>query len=127
MREAGASKTLLVMAGGVLGPCVPGLAVADRPKAQGLTIHWLGTRRPDGEASWCLASGYPPISLHRHPGARGNGIKRLLAAPTVSSNPCRTARCSSTIQPDAVVLGMGLRLARVAWLPGCPAFRLLHE
>ena len=37
------SKTLLVMAGGTGGHVFPGLAVADRLKAQGWTIHWLGT------------------------------------------------------------------------------------
>ena len=35
--------TLLVMAGGTGGHIFPGLAVADKLKAQGWKIHWLGT------------------------------------------------------------------------------------
>lgn len=73
------SKTLLVMAGGTGGHVFPGLAVADRLKAQGWTIHWLGTA-DRMEAELVPAHGYP-ISFIDIQGVRGNGIKRLLAAP----------------------------------------------
>ena len=73
------SKTLLVMAGGTGGHVFPGLAVADRLKAQGWTIHWLGTA-DRMEAELVPAHGYP-ISFIDIQGVRGNGIKRLLVAP----------------------------------------------
>ena len=68
------SKTLLVMAGGTGGHVFPGLAVADRLKAQGWTVHWLGTA-DRMEAELVPAHGYP-ISFIDIQGVRGNGIKR---------------------------------------------------
>lgn len=116
------SKTLLVMAGGTGGHVFPGLAVADRLKAQGWTIHWLGTA-DRMEAELVPAHGYP-ISFIDIQGVRGNGIKRLLAAPyRVIKSVLQARQVLKTIQPD-VVLGMGASPpARVAWPPGCPAFR----
>ncbi len=121
------SKTLLVMAGGTGGHVFPGLAVADRLKAQGWTIHWLGTA-DRMEAELVPAHGYP-ISFIDIQGVRGNGIKRLLAAPyLVIKSVLQARQVLKTIQPD-VVLGMGGFASGpggvAAWLAGIPL--LLHE
>jgi UDP-N-acetylglucosamine--N-acetylmuramyl-(pentapeptide) pyrophosphoryl-undecaprenol N-acetylglucosamine transferase len=121
------SKTLLVMAGGTGGHVFPGLAVADRLKAQGWTIHWLGTA-DRMEAELVPAHGYP-ISFIDIQGVRGNGIKRLLAAPyRIVKSVLQARRVLRTIRPD-VVLGMGGFASGpggvAAWLSGIPL--LLHE
>ena len=121
------SKTLLVMAGGTGGHVFPGLAVADRLKAQGWTIHWLGTA-DRMEAELVPAHGYP-ISFIDIQGVRGNGNKRLLAAPyRIVKSVLQARQVLKTIQPD-VVLGMGGFASGpggvAAWLPGLPL--LLHE
>nr|WP_301291206.1 undecaprenyldiphospho-muramoylpentapeptide beta-N-acetylglucosaminyltransferase [Aeromonas caviae] len=117
----------MVMAGGTGGHVFPGLAVADRLKAQGWTIHWLGTA-DRMEAELVPAHGYP-ISFIDIQGVRGNGIKRLLAAPyRVIKSVLQARQVLKTIQPD-VVLGMGGFASGpggvAAWLSGIPL--LLHE
>ncbi|WP_346351088.1 undecaprenyldiphospho-muramoylpentapeptide beta-N-acetylglucosaminyltransferase [Oceanimonas sp. AH20CE76] len=99
------NKTLLVMAGGTGGHVFPGLAVADLLHSEGWTIHWLGTA-DRMEARLVPEHGYPlhTISIS---GVRGNGIRRLLAAPFKIANAVRQARrILKATQPD-VVLGMG--------------------
>lgn len=121
------SKTLLVMAGGTGGHVFPGLAVADRLKAQGWTIHWLGTA-DRMEAELVPAHGYP-ISFIDIQGVRGNGIKRLLVAPyRIVKSILQARQVLKEIKPD-VVLGMGGFASGpggvAAWLSGIPL--LLHE
>lgn len=121
------SKTLLVMAGGTGGHVFPGLAVADRLKAQGWTIHWLGTA-DRMEAELVPAHGYS-ISFIDIQGVRGNGIKRLLVAPyRIVKSVLQARRVLKSIRPD-VVLGMGGFASGpggvAAWLSGIPL--LLHE
>ncbi|MGY3888828.1 undecaprenyldiphospho-muramoylpentapeptide beta-N-acetylglucosaminyltransferase [Aeromonas mytilicola] len=121
------SKTLLVMAGGTGGHVFPGLAVADRLKAQGWTIHWLGTA-DRMEAELVPAHGYP-ISFIDIQGVRGNGLKRLLVAPyRIVKSVLQARRVLKSIRPD-VVLGMGGFASGpggvAAWLSGIPL--LLHE
>jgi UDP-N-acetylglucosamine--N-acetylmuramyl-(pentapeptide) pyrophosphoryl-undecaprenol N-acetylglucosamine transferase len=121
------SKTLLVMAGGTGGHVFPGLAVADRLKAQGWTIHWLGTA-DRMEAELVPAHGYP-ISFIDIQGVRGNGLKRLLVAPyRIVKSVLQARRVLKNIRPD-VVLGMGGFASGpggvAAWLSGIPL--LLHE
>ncbi|MGY4026641.1 undecaprenyldiphospho-muramoylpentapeptide beta-N-acetylglucosaminyltransferase [Aeromonas rivuli] len=121
------SKTLLVMAGGTGGHVFPGLAVADRLKAQGWTIHWLGTA-DRMEAELVPAHGYP-ISFIDIQGVRGNGIKRLLVAPyRIVKSILQARQVLREIKPD-VVLGMGGFASGpggvAAWLSGIPL--LLHE
>jgi len=105
----------------------PGLAVADRLKAQGWTIHWLGTA-DRMEAELVPAHGYP-ISFIDIQGVRGNGIKRLLVAPyRIVKSVLQARRVLKNIRPD-VVLGMGGFASGpggvAAWLSGIPL--LLHE
>nr|WP_276208958.1 undecaprenyldiphospho-muramoylpentapeptide beta-N-acetylglucosaminyltransferase [Aeromonas rivipollensis] len=117
----------MVMAGGTGGHVFPGLAVADRLKAQGWTIHWLGTA-DRMEAELVPAHGYP-ISFIDIQGVRGNGIKRLLVAPyRIVKSVLQARRVLKNIRPD-VVLGMGGFASGpggvAAWLSGIPL--LLHE
>ncbi|AEY00631.1 undecaprenyldiphospho-muramoylpentapeptide beta-N- acetylglucosaminyltransferase [Oceanimonas sp. GK1] len=121
------NKTLLVMAGGTGGHVFPGLAVADLLRQEGWTIHWLGTAERM-EARLVPSHGYPlhTISIA---GVRGNGLKRLLAAPFKVANAVRQARhILKQTQPD-VVLGMGGFAAGpggvAAKLAGIPL--VLHE
>lgn len=99
------NKTLLVMAGGTGGHVFPGLAVADLLHSEGWTIHWLGTA-DRMEARLVPEHGYPlhTISIS---GVRGNGIRRLLAAPFKIANAVRQARRILKETQPHVVLGMG--------------------
>ncbi|MGL5041324.1 MAG: undecaprenyldiphospho-muramoylpentapeptide beta-N-acetylglucosaminyltransferase [Aeromonas sp.] len=121
------SKTLLVMAGGTGGHVFPGLAVADRLKSQGWTIHWLGTA-DRMEAELVPAHGYP-ISFIDIQGVRGNGIKRLMAAPYhIIKSILQARKVLKTVRPD-VVLGLGGFASGpggvAAWC--CRVPLLLHE
>lgn len=116
------SKTLLVMAGGTGGHVFPGLAVANRLKAQGWTVHWLGTA-DRMEAELVPAHGYP-ISFIDIQGVRGNGIKRLLVAPyRIVKSICRRVRYSRPFVLMWCSAWAVLLPARVAWRPGSPASR----
>lgn len=121
------SKRLLVMAGGTGGHVFPGLAVADALQAQGWTIHWLGTA-DRMEADLVPAHGYP-ISFIPVQGVRGNGLRRLLAAPfRILKAILQARRVLREFRPD-VVLGMGGFASGpggvAAWLEGIPL--VLHE
>ncbi|OXY81157.1 undecaprenyldiphospho-muramoylpentapeptide beta-N-acetylglucosaminyltransferase [Oceanimonas doudoroffii] len=121
------NKTLLVMAGGTGGHVFPGLAVADLLRDEGWTIHWLGTAERM-EARLVPEHGYPLHTIDIA-GVRGNGVKRLLAAPFKIANAVRQARSVlKQTRPD-VVLGMGGFAAGpggvAARLAGIPL--VLHE
>lgn len=72
-------KVLIIMAGGTGGHIFPGLAVADKFRQQGWQVHWIGT------ADRMEADIVPKYDIPLHfidvKGVRGNGIKRLAAAP----------------------------------------------
>ena len=94
------------------GHVFPGLAVADRLKAQGWTIHWLGTA-DRMEAELVPAHGYP-ISFIDIQGCVATASSVCSRRPTVSSNPCcRPARCSRPSSP-MWCWAWGLRL-RPGW------------
>lgn len=72
-------KSVVVMAGGTGGHVFPALAVARALQAQGVRIHWLGTRAGI-EADVVPAAGID-ITYLDVGGLRGNGLKPLLQAP----------------------------------------------
>jgi len=125
--EVSQVKRVMVMAGGTGGHIFPGLAVADELKAKGWQVCWLGTK-DRMEAQLVPEHGYP-IEFIDVVGVRGNGIKRLLAAPFMVMRSIYQARqVIAKFKPD-VVIGFGGFASGpggiAAWLSGVPM--LLHE
>ncbi|MCF7483238.1 undecaprenyldiphospho-muramoylpentapeptide beta-N-acetylglucosaminyltransferase [Vibrio sp. J1-1] len=121
------TKRLMVMAGGTGGHVFPGLAVAKQLQEQGWEIRWLGTA-DRMEADLVPKHGIE-IDFIKVKGLRGQGVKRLLAAPFQIINAIMQARTHmKQWQPDAV-LGMGGYVSGpggvAAWLSGIPV--VLHE
>ncbi|MGR4989547.1 undecaprenyldiphospho-muramoylpentapeptide beta-N-acetylglucosaminyltransferase [Vibrio rotiferianus] len=121
------NKRLMVMAGGTGGHVFPGLAVAKQLQAQGWDIRWLGTA-DRMEADLVPKHGIE-IDFIKVKGLRGQGIKRLIAAPFQIINAIMQARAHmKRWQPDAV-LGMGGYVSGpggiAAWMSGIPV--VLHE
>jgi len=121
------NKTLLVMAGGTGGHVFPGLAVADKLKAQGWQISWLGTK-DRMEAQLVPEYGYE-IDFIDIAGVRGNGLKRLLLAPFRVIKSIVQARAVLKKRHVDLVLGMGGFASGpggiAAWILGIPV--IVHE
>ena len=121
------NKTLLVMAGGTGGHVFPGLAVADKLKAQDWQVSWLGTK-DRMEAQLVPEHGYE-IDFIDIAGVRGNGIKRLLMAPFRVIKSIIQARKVLKKHNVSLVLGMGGFASGpggiAAWMMGIPV--ILHE
>lgn len=98
-------RTILIMAGGTGGHIFPALAVADRLRAEGWGVLWLGTRN-GMEARLVPERGYEMAWL-RFAGVRGNGVLRWLLLPLMLLAAfAQSARIIFRRRPD-VVLGMG--------------------
>ena len=121
------TKTLLVMAGGTGGHVFPGLAVADKLKSEGWQVSWLGTAARM-EATLVPEHGYE-IDFIDVAGVRGNGVKRLLAAPFQILKSIIQARKVLKKRQVDLVLGMGGFASGpggiAAWTLGIPV--ILHE
>ena len=121
------TKTLLVMAGGTGGHVFPGLAVADKLKNEGWQVSWLGTAARM-EAKLVPEHGYE-IDFIDVAGIRGNGLKRLLAAPFQILKSIFQARKVLKKRNVDLVLGMGGFASGpggiAAWTLGIPV--VLHE
>lgn len=99
------APTLLIMAGGTGGHIFPGLAVAEKLKKEGWTIHWLGTA-DRMEAEIVPANGFD-ISFITISGLRNKNLMAWLKLPFKLINSLLQAlRVIRTVKPD-VVLGMG--------------------
>lgn len=99
------APTLLVMAGGTGGHIFPGLAVAEKLKNEGWTIHWLGTA-DRMEAEIVPANGFE-ISFINISGLRNKNIMAWIKLPFKLINSLVEAvRVIKKVKPD-VVLGMG--------------------
>lgn len=127
MKDDIMTKRLLVMAGGTGGHVFPGIAVAKYLQQQGWTIHWIGTA-DRMEADLVPQHGFD-ISFIDIAGVRGNGFKRLCAAPfRILKSVWQARKIMQAFQPD-VVLGMGGFASGpggvAAWLQGIPV--VLHE
>ena len=127
MKDNMMTKRLLVMAGGTGGHVFPGIAVATYLQQQGWTIHWIGTA-DRMEADLVPQHGFD-ISFIDISGVRGNGFKRLCAAPfRILKSVLQARKVMQYFKPD-VVLGMGGFASGpggvAAWLQGIPV--VLHE
>ncbi|TEW54922.1 undecaprenyldiphospho-muramoylpentapeptide beta-N-acetylglucosaminyltransferase [Psychromonas sp. RZ22] len=121
------TKSLLVMAGGTGGHVFPGLAVANKLKSEGWKVSWLGTAARM-EAKLVPEHGFE-IDFIDVAGVRGNGIKRLLAAPFHIIKSIFQARKVLKKRKVDLVLGMGGFASGpggiAAWTLGIPV--VLHE
>lgn len=121
------SKNLLVMAGGTGGHVFPGLAVANKLKNEGWKVSWLGTAARM-EARLVPEHGYE-IDFIDVSGVRGNGLKRLIAAPFQIIKSIFQARKVLKNRKVDLVLGMGGFASGpggiAAWTMGIPV--VLHE
>ena len=116
-----------MMAGGTGGHVFPGLAVANKLKNEGWEVSWLGTSARM-EARLVPEHGYE-IDFIDVVGVRGNGIKRLLAAPFQVIKSIFQARKVLKQREVDLVLGMGGFASGpggiAAWTMGIPV--VLHE
>lgn len=99
------AKTLMVMAGGTGGHIFPGIAVAERLRAHGWRIVWMGN--PEGmEARIVPQQGYETAWIC-FSALRGKGLVRKLLLPfNLLRGFWQALRVLRRVRPD-VVLGMG--------------------
>jgi UDP-N-acetylglucosamine--N-acetylmuramyl-(pentapeptide) pyrophosphoryl-undecaprenol N-acetylglucosamine transferase len=127
MMETKQLKRVLIMAGGTGGHVFPGLAVAKYLSANGVDVHWLGTKQ--GLESRLVPAENIPLHLIAINGLRGKGIKTLLLAPFKVSLAIKQSLCViRKVKPD-VVIGMGGFVSgpggMASWLSHCPL--IIHE
>lgn len=122
-----ANKTILIIAGGTGGHVMPALAVASELKAQGITVHWMGTQ--SGIESRVLKNKAIPLHFIDIKSLRGKGFVRWLQAPfQISKAIIQSIKVIRAIKPDAV-LSMGGYVSGpgslAAWL--CRRPLIIHE
>ena len=122
-----AHHKVLIMAGGTGGHVYPALAVAQRLRAEGNEVTWLGVRH-GLEAELVPRAGIP-ICYVRVTGLRGKGVVSWFSAPfRLIMSIVQSIIIINRFRPQ-VVLGMGGFAAGpggiAAWLLRCPL--LIHE
>ncbi len=116
-----AKTTVLVMAGGTGGHVFPALAVAEQMRAQGIVVHWLGTRA-GLEAQLIPQAGFT-IDFISIKGLRGKSVLGWLLAPLrILIAVSQALQICLRLKPN-VVLGMGGFVTG----PGGLASWLLHR
>jgi UDP-N-acetylglucosamine--N-acetylmuramyl-(pentapeptide) pyrophosphoryl-undecaprenol N-acetylglucosamine transferase len=123
----GASRPILVMAGGTGGHVFPALALARMLREKSYEVVWLGTQR-GLEARIVPAAGIP-IEWLSVGGLRGKGFMTLLAAPFKLATALIQALRVMWRHRPVVVVGLGGFVTGpggvAAWLTGRPL--VIHE
>jgi UDP-N-acetylglucosamine--N-acetylmuramyl-(pentapeptide) pyrophosphoryl-undecaprenol N-acetylglucosamine transferase len=121
------SAAIVIMAGGTGGHVFPALAIAERLRARGIDVSWLGTRR-GLEADLVPRAGFE-IDWVSVSGLRGNGVIGWLLAPARLLLALVQALAALRRRRPVAVLGMGGFASGpggiAAWLLAIPL--LIHE
>ncbi|MEZ5576162.1 MAG: undecaprenyldiphospho-muramoylpentapeptide beta-N-acetylglucosaminyltransferase [Candidatus Competibacteraceae bacterium] len=99
------ARPVLIMAGGTGGHVFPALAVAERLRARGVPVAWMGTRQ--GLEAVLVPKAGIPIEWIGVAGLRGKGVRRLLALPFMLGRALWQAGAILRRLRPPVVLGMG--------------------
>ncbi len=100
-----AARPVLVMAGGTGGHVFPALAVAERLRARGVAVTWMGTR--NGLEATLVPKAGIPMEWIEVSGLRGKGLGRKLRTPLMLGRAFRQAGAILRRLQPPVVLGMG--------------------
>jgi UDP-N-acetylglucosamine--N-acetylmuramyl-(pentapeptide) pyrophosphoryl-undecaprenol N-acetylglucosamine transferase len=100
-----ATGPVLIMAGGTGGHVFPALAVAERLRARGVPVVWMGTR--NGLEATLVPKAGIPVEWIDVSGLRGQGLGRKLRMPLMLGRALGQARVILRRLRPRVVLGMG--------------------
>ncbi len=103
--SAFATGLVMITTGGTGGHVFPGLAVADRLRARGWRVFWLGTR--DGMEATLVPKHGLDFEGVRFAGIRGKGLRRLLLGPYALLAACWQSLAIVRRRSPNVVLGLG--------------------
>jgi UDP-N-acetylglucosamine--N-acetylmuramyl-(pentapeptide) pyrophosphoryl-undecaprenol N-acetylglucosamine transferase len=99
------SATIMITTGGTGGHVFPGLAVAQKLRAAGAGVFWLGTR--EGIEAKLVPQHGVDFEGVDFRGVRGKGLRTLLTGPFALASACvASARVLKRRKPD-VVIGFG--------------------
>lgn len=97
--------SMLIMAGGTGGHVFPALAVAERLRARGAPVTWMGTR--NGLEATLVPKAGIPVEWIEVSGLRGKGLGRKLRTPVMLGRALWQAGAILRRLRPRVVLGMG--------------------
>ena len=98
-------QAILIMAGGTGGHVFPALAVAERLRARGAAVTWMGAQR--GLEATLVPKAGIPMEWIEVAGLRGKGLRQYLLMPIMLSQALWQAGGILRRLRPAVVLGMG--------------------
>ncbi len=121
------ARRVMILAGGTGGHIYPALAVADRLRAQGVSLCWIGSR--NGMEGRVVPRHDIPLHEIMIEGLRGRGLRRWLLAPWFVLVATLQSMLAMRRARPGVVLGMGGFVSGpgglAAWL--CRRPLVIHE
>ncbi len=99
------ARPVLIMAGGTGGHVFPALAVAERLRARGIPVIWMGTQR--GLEATLVPKAGIPIEWIGVAGLRGKGFRQKVAMPIMLGRALMQAGAILWRLRPRAVLGMG--------------------